>query len=82
MEAQTFTITKIGLHRRVFIITLDMTKLQKYPYTLNISYRTKRKKSQPRLKSNVVAPCQHFPPFTFNMRGVERVIIKVKGGKC
>ena len=34
-----FTITEIGLHRRVFIITLDMTKLQKYPCTLNISYR-------------------------------------------
>ena len=82
MTAQTFTINEIGLHRRVFIITLDMIKLQKYSYTVNISYRTKRKKSQPRLKSNVVAPLQHLPPFTFNMSGLERIIIKVKGGKC
>ena len=28
--AQTFTITEIWLHRRVFIVILDMTKLQKY----------------------------------------------------
>ena len=40
MTAQNFTITEIGLHRRVFIITLDMIKLQKYPYTLNIHYCT------------------------------------------
>ena len=33
-----FTITEIGLHKRVFIITLDITKLQKYPYDLNILY--------------------------------------------
>ena len=38
--AQTFTITKIGLHKRVFIITLNMIKSQKYPYTLNILFRT------------------------------------------
>ena len=35
-----FTIIKIGLHMRVFIITLDMIKLQKCPYTLNISCHT------------------------------------------
>ena len=35
-----FTITEIGLHKRVFIITLDITKLQKYPYNLNIPYYT------------------------------------------
>ena len=40
--AQTFTITEIGLHMRVFAITLDMTKLQNYPYTLNIPYHTMR----------------------------------------
>ena len=39
-STQNFTITKIGLHRRVFIITLDITKLHKYPYTLNIPYHT------------------------------------------
>ena len=39
---KTFTIIKIGLHRRVFIITMDTTKLHKYLYTLNISYRTSR----------------------------------------
>ena len=33
-----FTIIETGLHKRVFIITLDITKLQKYPYTLNIMY--------------------------------------------
>ena len=36
---QIFTIFEIGLHKRVFIITLDMIKLQKYPYTINIPYR-------------------------------------------
>ena len=36
--AQNFTITEIGLNRkRVFIITLNIIKLQKY-YTLNIPY--------------------------------------------
>ena len=37
---ELFTIPEIRLHKRVFIITLDITKLQKYLYTLNISYRT------------------------------------------
>ena len=28
---QNFNIFEIGLHRRVFIITIDMIKLRKYP---------------------------------------------------
>ena len=39
-KLKLFTIIKIGLHMRVFIITLDMIKLQKYPYTLNIPCHT------------------------------------------
>ena len=37
-----FTIFEIGLHMRGFIRTLYITKLQKYSYTLNISYHTIR----------------------------------------
>ena len=74
--AQTFTITEIGLHRRVFIITLDMTKLQKYPYTLNtvqrgtpqpiiLSLQQKRIWQMPSLD---FAPLWHLPsPFSLNM---------------
>ena len=36
---QTFHSHQIRLYRRIFIITLNMNKLQKYSYTLNISYR-------------------------------------------
>ena len=36
------SVLSLGLHKRVFIITLDMTKLQKYSYTLNILYSTVR----------------------------------------
>ena len=31
LTSQTFTIFEIELHKRLFIIVLDMTKLQKYP---------------------------------------------------
>ena len=33
-RVKLFTIAKIVLHKKVFIITLDITKLQKYPYTM------------------------------------------------
>ena len=39
-QVEFFTITEIGLHKRVFIITLDITKLKKYLYNLNIRYRS------------------------------------------
>ena len=38
IATQIFIISKIGLHRMVFIIAPNMTKLQKYPYTMNIPY--------------------------------------------
>ena len=54
-----FAITEIGLHRRVFIITLDMTKLKKYSYTLNILYRTTWAS---RLNPNLLFRPQLTPP--------------------
>ena len=54
-----FAITEIGLHRRVFIITLYMTKLQKYSYTLNILYRTT---GASRLNPNMLFRPQLTPP--------------------
>ena len=32
-------LNEIRLDKRVFIITLDIIKLQKYPYNLNVPYR-------------------------------------------
>ena len=77
MMDQNFIITEIRLYKRVFIITLNMIKLQKYSYTMDIPYHggftpvpstyyiTPIKRIC--LKGSAVILLQHLPSFTHNM---------------
>ena len=73
-----FTISEIRLHRRIFIITLYMIKLKKYPYTLNMLYHEgeppiyypplQHKKLCMKGKCLCLAPHGHLSiPSSFNM---------------
>ena len=59
-NGSNFYYVEIGIHRRIFIITLDTNNSQKYPYTYTIMYRTKEALSlyfQPNISSPTKRIC-------------------------